>query len=75
MTAKCTGLVIAAWLESGTCRTIVHRHDDTYVAADESEHMMIAADTLDTLSQYLSQWPTNTADMPETKWVRVCNNE
>lgn len=75
MTAKCTGLVIAAWLEAGTYRTIVHRHDYMYVAADESERRIIQATSLDELAAYLSQWPTNTAPMPDAQWIRINRGE
>lgn len=62
---------VARWLESGTYRSVVHRHDGTFVAADESERKMMRADTIPLLADALMNWPQDAEVMPETAWVKV----
>lgn len=62
---------VARWLESGTYRKLLHRHDGTFVAADESENKMMRADTLPLLADALMNWPRDAETIPASKWVKV----
>jgi len=62
---------VAQWLEAGTYRKLIHRHDGTFVAADESENKMMRADTLPLLADALMNWPQDAEIMPTSKWVKV----
>lgn len=62
---------VARWLEAGTYRKLIHRHDGTFVAADESENKMMRADTLPLLADALMNWPQDAETMPASKWVKV----
>ena len=62
---------VARWLESGTCRTLIHRHDGAFVAADESENRMMRAGTLPLLADALMNWPQDAEVIPASKWVKV----
>ncbi len=62
---------VAIWLEAGIYRSLVHRHDGTFVAADESEHLVLRADTLPLLADALMNWPDDAMRMPPTKYIRV----
>lgn len=50
----------AQWLEAGTYRSLIHRHDGTFIAADESEGRFVHVDTLPLLSDALLNWPNGT---------------
>lgn len=62
---------VARWLEAGTYRSLAHRHDGTFVAADESERKMMRADTIPLLADALMNWPQDAEVMPPMKYVRV----
>jgi hypothetical protein len=62
---------VARWLEAGTYRTLMHRHDGSFIAADESENKMMRADTLPVLADALMNWPQDTEIIPASKWVKV----
>lgn len=47
------------WLASGIYRVIMHRHNDTFRAADESERKLVEADTIPSLADQLCGWPEN----------------
>lgn len=48
---------VAQWLQAGKYRHLIHRHNGTFTAADESENLMMQADTLPLLSDALLNWP------------------
>lgn len=48
---------VALWLEAGKYRKLLHRHDDTFVAADEAENKWMHSDTLPLLADALMNWP------------------
>ncbi len=66
-----THIQVARWLENGRYRTIVHRHDDTYIAADQSEQLFMRADTIPLLADALMNWPRDAHNLPKTKTVMV----
>ena len=66
-----THIQIAKWLESGTYRSLVHRHDGTYVACDESEKLMMRADTIPLLADALMNYPQDAEKLPESRWIKV----
>lgn len=59
------------WISEGTYRTVVYRHDRTFVAADESSNKMVRADTLPALCDGLLGWPANAEPLPPSKWVKL----
>lgn len=62
---------VALWLEASKYRKLLHRHDGTFVAADESENKMMRADTLPLLADALMNWPQDAEIIPASKWVKV----
>jgi hypothetical protein len=66
----CAALV-GNWIQAGTYRSVIHRHDGTFIAADESERKMAKADTLPLLSDLLLGWPQNAEPLPESKYIKV----
>lgn len=51
------------WLGEGTYRVILHRHNDTFRAVDESERKTVEADTFPLLCDLLLGWPRNAKDL------------
>ena len=70
-----THIQVAKWLENSTYRTIVHRHDDTYIAADQCEGLFIRADTIPLLADSLMNWPNGASKLPKTKYMLVEDRE
>lgn len=44
------------WLNAGTYRILMHRHNDTFRAIDQSEARFLDADTVEELSDLLKRW-------------------
>ena len=63
---------IAIWLEQGKYRSLIHRHDGTFVAADESVNLLMKSDTIPLLADALMNWPDGARPMPPAAYVRVC---
>jgi hypothetical protein len=63
-------LIIWCWLNR-TYRGIVHRHDGTFVASDESDGLIVRADTLMGLAEQLQRWPLDAERLPPSKYVKV----
>lgn len=62
---------VAEWVEKSTYRILIHRHDGTFTAADESERKYMQADTIPLLADALMNWPEGAAELPPTRYVRV----
>ena len=62
---------VAQWLAAGTYRTLCHRHDGTFVAGDESERLMMRADTIPLLSDSLLNWPNGAEALPPAHFIKV----
>lgn len=54
------------WLNGGTYRIVMHRHNGTFRAVDDSDKLYAEADTLSALADYLSRWP----ECPQIKTLR-----
>lgn len=62
---------VAEWVKKGRYRLLIHRHDGTFTAADESERKYMRADTLPLLADALLNWPGDAVELPPTHYVRV----
>lgn len=51
------------WLNEGTYRVILHRHNDTFRAVDESERKQVEADAFPLLCDLLLGWPKSAKDL------------
>lgn len=45
------------WLRRSPYRIVMHRHNHTFRAVDQSEKLHVGADTIPALADYLSGWP------------------
>lgn len=64
-------ILVGQWVKDGTYRSVVHRHDGSYVAADESERKFVRAGTLPLLADALMNWPTGAEPLPPERWVKL----
>lgn len=66
----CSGQVVE-WVAKSPYRSLIHRHDGTFTAADESERKYMRADTIPLLADALMNWPAGAEELPPTRYVRV----
>lgn len=62
---------VAEWVEKGIYRSLIHRHDGTFTAVDESERKYMRADTIPLLADALLNWPGDAVEIPPTHYIRV----
>lgn len=60
------------WFQKGKYRTVIHRHDGTFVAADESERLTCHCDSLRQLANTLSTWPIGTTPLQDADETARC---
>ncbi len=62
---------VGKWLQASKYRTVCHRHNGVFVAADEAENKMMRADTLPLLADALMNWPQDAEPLPPSRFVKV----